>query len=68
MHTLSQIVHTLGEVMDKRKGMRTVYHQDCRSCCSATPRAVQARAGVAEFSIQEKLGTILEKLRTKGKG
>ena len=53
----SQAMHIFGKVMPIGKGMRTTYHQVCRSCCSATaPCAWNARA-VAEFSVQEKLCT-----------
>ena len=62
------VMHILGEVMHKRKGMRTVYHQVCRSCGSATaPCAFQARAW-AEFLGWVTLCTFWGKLCTKGRG
>ena len=64
----SQAMHIFGKVMPIGKGMRTTYHQGCRSGGSATaPCAFQARAW-AEFLGWVTLCTFWGKLCTKGRG
>ena len=50
-------MHALGEVTHNWKRMRTMYHQACRPCCSATDLGAWKARSVAEFSVQEKLCT-----------